>query len=314
MGLEREVNVLSFRAVRTWKAWLAPVAAVAWLGCLDVASVTGGSSDAGSDSGGSSSDSGPASDSGSNADSSGSSGGPFCASISPTPTLCDDFDEANSAGFPNWDAPNVSSGTGTVALASLAFSKPNSMVANTTSLAQYAYGQADLSKSFSNYAGHALLVTLTYEMNVQTWDTNVGGEIFATGLVFVNSGPEYHQVVLNLISTGGGVSAQIAENATGVDGGVIGYQKHPISQHPMTSGWQKIEIDYSIPAYNGSSGNVVTVKFDGTTVLGSDPLTVPFSAGTPVVHLGIGSVSTSNGSASPWSVNYDNVLVNITSM
>jgi hypothetical protein len=188
------------------------------------------------------------------------------------------------------------------------------MVANTTALAQYAYGQADLSKSFPNDAGHAVLITLTYEMNVQTWDPNVGGEIFAAGLVFVSSAAEYHQVVLNLISTGGGVSAQIAENATGGDGGVIGYQKHPIPQHPITSDWQKVEIDYSIPAYNGSSSNVITVKLGGTTVLGSDPLTVPFNAGTPVVHLGIGNVGTSNGSASPWSINYDDVLVNITSM
>jgi hypothetical protein len=187
------------------------------------------------------------------------------------------------------------------------------MVAKTASLAQFAYGEADLNKSFANYAGHGVLVTLTFQMNVQTWDPNVGGNIIAAGLIFKSSASEYHQVILNLISTGGGVSAQMAENAATGDGG-SGYQTHPISQHPMTNGWQKIEIDYSIPTYNGSSSNVVSVKFDGATVLASVPLTVPFNAGTPVVVVGIGNVSTSNGSAGPWAINYDNVLVNINSM
>ncbi len=173
-------------------------------------------------------------------------------------------------------------------------------------LASGVSSEADVLKQFQLYAQKGVSITMTFAMNVQSWDSSTSGQIIAAEVIFKNSPSVFNQIVLNLGSLGtSGVSGQIAENAQLSDGGTP-YNNYPLAKHPVTKAWTNVEIDFSIPDYSGSSSNTVTVKLDGQTVLDTQPLGIPIQAGVPWVHLGIGYVETSQA---PWIVNYDNFAV-----
>jgi hypothetical protein len=284
-------------AVRRGFVWLVLSACAGYAGCFDTAALMSGngSSDAGSHGGG-------------DAGQSGGGTTPFCQSLSPSATFCDDFDEEDGGTFLKWDKVGVDP-QGSVSLdGNLFFSSADSMVAQTGALASGVSSEADLLKEFQQYAQEPISITMTFEMNVQAWDTSTSGQIIAAEVIFVNSPTQYNQIVLNLNSIGaGGVSGQIAENAELEDGGTP-YNNYPLQSHPGTKTWTPVEIDLSVHDFSGSMSNVVTVKLGQQTVLDTQALGIPLQGGVPWIHLGIGYVG---ASTTPWIVNYDNFAVTI---
>jgi hypothetical protein len=281
-------------------------AAIASTACFNLSSVTGGGPDAGSS----------ASDSGGSPPSSGSdSGAPFCktvlASASP-PTFCDDFDDEDGGPFATWNQPILSMGSVTPDSV-LFFSRPNSLLAQTSALLTGAYAEADLPKVYGDDVGKGLSITMTFAMNVQSWDNSTSGQIIAAEVFFKSTSVQFNQISLNLLSIGAaGVTAEISNYRTEADGGTgpDDDQTIPFSTNPVTKNWTNVEIDLSLPSYQGSSSNTVTVKLDGQTVVTTQPLTVALQGGVPSVNLGIGAVDSTP--STPWAINYDNFTVTIT--
>jgi hypothetical protein len=238
-----------------------------------------------------------------------SAGGGFCASQSPAPTLCDDFDEYQTMTLSKWDQEIQT--VGSVGLTTIApWSKPNAMSAQTGIAAVGQYPEADVLKAFTDLMGKNILIKASFEMNIQQWDQNTTGRIIAFEVIFKNSSAQYNQVVINLLSLGtGGVSAQVAENAYGADGGTIGYFSYPFPDHPATNGWTKVEVSINVPNASGSQSNTVSVSVGGMPEIQGQALQIPIQGGTPTVHLGIGFVQTP---ATAWAVQYDDFLLNIT--
>jgi hypothetical protein len=277
-------------------------------GCYDFSSVgpRNGGVDAGSNSGtdanvGMDDTGAPASDS-----SSDSSGGNGCNA-----TFCDNFDEyEGGTTIGNWDQtiqPN-----GAVGLTSInAFSMPYSMSAQTNIAAIGVNTEADVLKAFSEFKDTNVHIVATFEMNIQVWDPATTGQIVAFEVIFKVNSAQYNQIVINLNSLGAGeVSAQVAEAATGADGGATGYNSYPFKSHPATKTWIKVGVDLSIPNASGSQSNTVSVTVDGVTQIDAQ-LTLPIQQGeTPYVHLGIGYVNTITTAAGAWSMLYDDFVVN----
>ena len=280
--------------------------------CYDFSSVTGGPPrDAGADA---STGGGGGGDGSSSADSSPAGGGGFCASLSPTPNFffCDDFDDYETSSLTKWDQSIEANGT--VGLTSIApFSKPNAMSAQTSIAAVGVNTEADVLKAFSTYADRGIELKTSFEMDIEQWDPATSGQIIAFEVIFKGLPPQFNQIALNLNSLGvGGVSAQIAENATGADGGAAGYNSYPFKSPPVTKGWTKVEVTVSVPNPVGATSNTVTVTLDGVTQMDAQPLQVPLQKGwTPDVHLGI-SVNNYAAPAGAWVVQYDNFVTTIT--
>jgi hypothetical protein len=322
-------RVVGSRVVRRpHSAWVALVASgiVLGVGCYDFSSVSGGSKDGGTDastgsSGGGSSSGGSSGGSSSGGGSSGGAddgstasdaGGGFCAS-QPTPqppaiTFCDDFDDYTGMTLSKWDQTIQT--VGSVGLTTISpWSKPNAMSAQTGIAAVGEYPEADVLKGFTNLAGKNLLIKASFEMNIQQWDQNTTGRIIAFEVIFKNSSAQYNQIVINLLSLGsGGVSAQVAENAYGEDGGTIGYFSYPFPDHPATNAWTKVEMTINVPNATGSQSNTVSVSVGGMTEIQGQALQIPIQGGAPTAHLGIGFVQTP---ATAWAVQYDDFLLNI---
>jgi hypothetical protein len=284
-------------------ALVVSVALAACVGCFNFGSVSGGTADGGPDSG--NVPEGGGGEGGGGVD----GGGSFCASLSPTPTFCDDFDEATSPT--GWDQIIQNNGAVTVD-SLLAFSKPGSMLAETSAAVGGQQTEADVLKQFASLQGKAIQISASFEMNVQTWDPSSSGQILAFEIIFKNSSSTFNQIVLNLNSLGAsGVSAQIAENAQGADGGEAGYNSYPLSTHPPTKTWTKVEVDLVIASPTSAASNVITVKLDGATQLSQQALQVPLQGGSPWVHMGIGYVATPAGA---WAVRFDDLVVDIKSL
>jgi hypothetical protein len=291
--------------VRIASALAAAAACVAASGCFDFGSVSGGPP----------ADAGPGSSEGptdaqSALDASGDAGAQgFCAAITPKPTLCDDFDDYETSTLTNWDQTFTANGT--AGLDSLApFSKPYAFTAQTSLAAKGVQAEADVIKGFPMLARRPLAITVAFEMNIDQWDTSPTGQIVAFEVIFKNSSSQFNQIVLNLNALGvGGVSAQIAENAAGQDGGAAGYNSYPFQDHPVTKKWTKVEMTLNVPNPTGAQANTFTVKLDGVTQIDAQPFQVPLQGGPPYIHLGIGYVGTPSA---PWVMHYDNFVATVT--
>ncbi|HEY2512699.1 MAG TPA: hypothetical protein VGI39_17650 [Polyangiaceae bacterium] len=282
------------------------------LGCFNFGSVSGGTpNDAGSQ---------PSGGDGSVATSGdgGASGTGFCATLaaptqSATKRFCDDFDDYSGSSADNWDQTIAQNGT--VNVDKLAqFSKPASLLTETGAAAPGVQAEADVLRAFSDFTGNGIAISISFEMNIETWDPSSSAQIIAFEVIFKNSTAQFNQLVMNLNSQGtGGVTAQIAENSTGADGGENGYNSYPFSGHPVTKTWTKVEVDINVPNPTGSQSNSITVKLDGKTQISAQALQIPLQGGTPYVHLGIGYVGTApSTAAAPWTVHYDNFVADIT--
>jgi hypothetical protein len=228
-----------------------------------------------------------------------------------TTTFCDDFDESGWMG--NWD--QVFQQNGSVSVDGLAMpaapSAPNSLLTQTSVAQAGIYTEADALKEFSQFQGKPIQITATFEMNIQTWDTMSSGLCIAFEVIFKNSGNQFNQVVLNLTSLGtSGVTAQIAENAQGADGGIEPGAGGPylFTDHPPTQTWVKVEVDILIANPTGSGGNTVSVKLNDMPEVTAQPLQLALQGGPPVFHLGLGYVQ---APAMPWAIRYDNFAVSI---
>lgn len=282
------------------------------LGCFNFGSVSGGTpNDGGSQPSGG--DGGVAS-----SQDGGVSGTGYCANLpaplqATTKRFCDDFDDYSGTSADNWDQTIAQNGKVSIDKIS-SRSKPASLLTETSAAASGVQAEADVLKAFSDFTDRGVAISIQFDLNIETWDTSSSAQIIAFEVIFKNSTAQFNQLVMNLNSLGtGGVTAQIAENSTGADGGENGYNSYPFSNHPVTETWTHVEVDINVPNPTGTQSNSITVKLDGKTQISSQALQIPLQGGTPYVHLGIGYVGTApNTAANPWTVHYDNFVADIT--
>jgi hypothetical protein len=227
----------------------------------------------------------------------------FCASLSPSPLFCEDFDEGSYAQGWSYTHPASPSTTGSLALDGTEFqSAPASMIAQSNIESA---GLVDVAAYLRlALTGTSLLAaTLDLDMRVDGADADGGLAVLAQlGLLEAGGGHYFVQLVAE---SHGAAPLNVAVNeayfATGTNNPPV---THPVAQTVAIGAWTHVTLAVTAP-FAGGAGTE-TLSFDGTQV-GSSAIAVPVTNFTEELGVGLTFVQVpSNG----WTVLYDDVVFN----
>lgn len=223
-----------------------------------------------------------------------------CATLDPQPTFCDDFD-----GLPPlqvWSAVPISPATGGGRVSGdtlFSVSAPASLLATTAATAAGVYVSSAAQKTFNDFEGKPVDVRIAFDMLVESMDPTPGARVVAFQFLF---GPlaQYNQLVINLTSTGAGVSSQFTEN---LGGAMQGTTKGDTQQVPAVKKW--VHVTFDLEVFNPSGqGNNAKVTVDGVKLFDSG-LHYPLYRDQPRLEIGVPWVDTTV-TTQPWAIRYDN--------
>lgn len=210
----------------------------------------------------------------------------YCASLSPTPRFCDDFDDGSLSN--GWAFTNVVP-PGTIALdTAKASSAPAAMRVSVPALGAMSSGPAHVRNTILATAPHPRLSFSAFFTNAEV---TTGALAIATLDVSLS-----HFFTLYLRD-----AAETAETATVVleeiNGGTT--VRHLLTKPPPSGAWTRVTLDVDLAAGHAS------VTYDGETVLDAAPIAT--SGGTEVTFR-VGGVFVF-GPAAPFEAWFDDVVV-----
>jgi hypothetical protein len=221
----------------------------------------------------------------------------FCASRSPSPLFCEDFDEGSFTQ--GWSYVHTVSGS--LALDGTDFqSAPAAMIAESNIAGA---GTVDVAgyRSFALTGTSSFAGTLDLDLRVDRADADGGSAVLAQlGLLDGTGGGQYFVQLVAYSHGATPLSPSVNEAyfATGVTSPAL---THPVTQTLAVGAWTHVTLAVTAP-FGGGAGTE-TLSFDGTQV-GSSAITVPVKNFTQVLGVGLTFVKTpSNG----WSALYDDV-------
>jgi hypothetical protein len=223
----------------------------------------------------------------------------FCASQSPAPMFCDDFDEG--AANPAWD--QVTGLGGSVAINDLeSVSAPDSMVSTVD--ANQNEDDVDLAgyESLTAEQGVAGTVSLAFEIRIDAGDTSAAADA-VLGAIQLYDGSALYDLELELMYASATTYAvSLTENAP--------YLEHATGATVALATWTRVTMSVVLPAgAGGATSATLTVGAStySTTVhvtSGGDPIA------TPIPEALVG-VTFATPAAGGWSVRYDNVTFDV---
>jgi hypothetical protein len=214
----------------------------------------------------------------------------YCASLSPPPTLCADFDEGTAFDAEFTDKFVASTGH-LGSDGAYDKSAPDSLFSSTDPSTPSVDAFAFLSRTFT---GTGSRIELAFDVLVL--QTVSGQHAVTAALLVDDSQPTQHQLALVL-----GDSNEVEESFTAADGGGI-FNDTLLAVSPSVGSWSHVDMVLSLPQ------RTVSVTVDGTAALTAAPLDPSWPAsGALAVDVGIAYVS---GTSGPWSIRYDNVVAN----
>jgi hypothetical protein len=226
----------------------------------------------------------------------------FCASLSPSPLFCEDFDEGSyTQGWSYTDTV-----TGSLALDGTELrSAPASMIAQS---AIAGAGTVDVAayRAFSLTGTSSLAATLDLDLRVDRADADGGLAVLAQlGLLDGTGGGSYFVQLVADSHGAAPLNASINEAyfATGTKPPPV---VHPAAQTVAIGAWTHVTLTVTAP-FAGGAGTE-TLSLDGTQV-SSSAISVPVQNFTEVLGVGLTFVQIpSNG----WNALYDNVVFDAT--
>ncbi len=235
----------------------------------------------------------PADEGGADAD----AAAPFCASLAPAPTFCDDFDE----GAPlvaGWDQLSVYNGAAGL-LDTLARSPPFAFLASlpaTDGDAAFETGAA-LVKTFPAKVPN---VRLAYDVRV---DAAVGdGWIWPSQIEFGTT--DGFDSVQLAVSRNSGTLKETRFGDAGSD------VSHDIARGVPLGVWVRVEIAlaFTVDANGTATSSVATVSFDGVDAAGPIPIGAHVVWSAPTVKVGM---TYAQNPAVSWAARFDDVVVDL---
>jgi len=222
----------------------------------------------------------------------GGDSGRWCASLSPAPLFCDDFDDQGP--FTRWTDQYVRSG-GTVARDGTAFrSAPNALLTLSPSSIDPSSAFVYLSTADTKSKVH-----VAYDMRIDSRDPTTGyAEVnelrFDTpGLAFA-----IYLRVFNDPNT----STTVVSEAYLPDGGVPSHEV-ALAGNPRFDGWRRVGVDIDL----ASTPHTVAVTLDGKAA-GTVTLEPSLYAPGPV-RMQLGIAYTGHPTTSTWAIRYDDVTI-----
>lgn len=234
---------------------------------------------------------------------------PFCASQSPAPTFCDDFDEypddAAALAAP-WD--QVTGQGGSVRRAGKIFtSSPYAMLVTADSPVT---GNIDLAgyKAFTTLPKSGEFTTgtftLAFDLYVVAADTTANSDVVLSAFEMVGTlGDERWALQLEATydsEAGGVLDVSFSENHSLTDGGNT-YSPGPVVSQPLLLGtWTRVTMTATTTALGLAT---VELEFDGKEV-SKTSTTIPVLQGIPEILVGLTYAAPSSQG---WTARYDDV-------
>jgi hypothetical protein len=224
----------------------------------------------------------------------------FCASQSPAPAFCDDFDEG--AANPPFD--QVTSLGGTVAVnAAQSFSAPDSMVSTVD--ANQSASSVDLAgyKSLTSKQGVAGTATLEFEIRIDAGDTSSAADAVLGAIQLYDGSALYDLQLEILYASATTYAVSLTENSPSTP--------HPTGATLTLGAWTHVKLTVGLPA--GSGGATTATLGLGTASPFSTTVHV-LSGGNPIAspipELLVGPTFATPAAAG-WTVRYDNVTFDV---
>jgi hypothetical protein len=243
------------------------------LSANDASVEAGGDADAGADAGGE------------------ASPGSYCASLTPQPLFCADFDEGSATA--GWDSTDLN--LATVSLSTTQFSSaPAALRASAPNVTTTDWVLGAVKKTFASPIGNAVLA---FDLDIDTMDTSVHYTKFVA-LSFDGNDPPYILYAQITDSTSLGAAYQVPT----ADGGAT-YGDYGSTTLPPLGTWAHVEIDLFKSATDDTTESAV-IFLDGKVAVPTFTLGSPAAFGNLTVEIGIAGL---NAPTKPWTFLVDNV-------
>jgi hypothetical protein len=241
------------------------------------------------------SDTGPAAEAGD----AGEGGLPaFCASLSPRPVFCDDFDEHPLPGV--WDTLTQTGGTVTLDNAA-SVSPPKSLLAKDSALQP---GQPLDSALRMHFSLPPPPTTFVWDFWIQpvAVDTGTTAAIVFASIDFTDGASNRYSVQFTLFQNGGPLGVRMEEQSGFADGG-SSYTAHPLPDPLPIGKWTDLRLTLTRTAATSASARVT---FDSAVEMDA-PIGMTVNGST--LQMTIGS-SYETEPSQGWTIRYDNVTLN----
>lgn len=210
----------------------------------------------------------------------------FCASLVTAPKLCEDFD----TGLFSAKFSSVHQNGGTVAGSGTAFqSSPNAL------LAQVPASDAGLGSGYMQrlFIGTATTLSYAFDFRPETWTTGSKSVVVA-GIVIDDGLATEHTLNLYLTDGYAAVEEIFKKNNMNM------FVDHTLTAPFLLGQWTRVIMTLDLGA------RTAKVELGAVVALAPTMLDASWAAGTPACNLGISYVAST---AMPWSMRYDNVVL-----
>jgi hypothetical protein len=233
----------------------------------------------------------------------------FCASKSPAPLFCDDFDTRSLAVA--WDFLGNAGGT-PVHDSTTSTSAPSSLLIPISALAANANVYSVTAKQFPQFIGRPMHGEFGFQVRVDAIDiAHASDGIIAVFQTVDNSGSRNWSIQLSASYSAGNVALLLVEYETANDGGANLYQEAALNKQIGLKEWHSIRMTFSLPVVPGLPGgaNTASIYLDGV-VAASLTLKAPVLPFPPEIDLGSTYIATPSDA---WTLRYDDAFCNIVS-
>ncbi len=220
----------------------------------------------------------------------------FCASLSPAPLFCDDFDEGTALATP-WDQLPNTNGSEQASTASVV-SAPDAMRVTVVPNASVAAIDVAGYKSLTAKQGAAGTVTASFEIRIDAGDESSNSDAIL-GAIQLWNGSTYWDLELEVFYVAATNDFKVSMSE---DGNTSSYVQHFVTPHIPLATWTLVTLAVTLPAGSGGAAPA-TMAFNGANVAST---TVHVSTSDPIPEILVGTTY-ATPCASGWSLAYDNV-------
>ncbi len=220
----------------------------------------------------------------------------FCASLSPQPVFCEDFDEHPLPGV--WTPSQVGGSLTLFQLASV--SPPSSLDVHFWAL----QGGQPLDTALRvQFPLPAPPTTIAWEFQIRpiALDTTPNGAAVMASLDFADGANNRYSVQFTMFRVSSNAQLRLEEQSGFTDGGTS-YAMHALPD-PLANGWTRVQL---VLTRSGPTTASVHVAYGAKTELDTS---LQMNVNASVLHVTIGS-SYETEPSSGWDAFYDNVIVN----
>lgn len=233
----------------------------------------------------------------------------FCASQSPAPLFCDDFDTKDLTAV--WDWLGTTRGQ-PARDTTMSVSSPDSLVINIQALTANQNMYAVVAKQFAQFANKPIHGSFAFDLRIDAIDMHNNADGLVAVFATVDStGSRNWSLQLDALYSAGQITLQFIEYETSADGGADWYQAVTLPKKIALHEWHNVKITFNLPVINAlpNGQNTASIALDGASA-GSLALKAPILPFAPEIDLGSTYILEPSDA---WTLHYDNAWANITS-